>query len=474
MITFMNMIAKTVARQVDRALSAAAARSVAAPQRGFVRGRRIDDNLYKVKGAFYEFSCCWHAAAMLLLDFRVAFPSLDRGFMFLVLVRMRIPAALCQVISALYSDLVTEVAFAGVRVAGMTMEHQAGLCLVGDALCHRARPHGAPMPGASDLRQRAFVCICSDVGVAMPDLRLQLRKLLRFLDEWGRASALKLNMQKCVLIPAGALAEAQAIVDEILAFAGLQVAHSGKYLGILVGPSARGVGSPTSACRASSRPPEFISSMLMLLACIRTRRASWTSLPEFTDSTTTICNASRAHHGRPCRRKCFMTLQRWGRPVVCEICALRPLLQRPGRRRKAKFSKRLGAAYGKLASLMTRFSIHDALARTTTAVAAGSRAMQAAGLLSVDWRFSQQWRRVGHGLRRRCCTERGGGVMTRMHWWRRLGASRNRGRPSMSLTVFCGRLPTQRQRPLAFTIPWRHVSSAAPWAAMPSATTWHA
>lgn len=77
-----------------------------------------------------------------------------------------------------------------------------------------------------------------DVGVALRDSERQLREALELFAEWDRASALRLNMQKCFLIPVGPPGGARAVVEAITICAGLQIAHSGKYLGIIVGPTA--------------------------------------------------------------------------------------------------------------------------------------------------------------------------------------------------------------------------------------------
>lgn len=186
-------------RHVDKP----AAHSVAAPQRGFIRGRRIEDNMYELEGAFCEYSCSSRSAAVLLLDSRAAVPSLGRKFMFSVLERLRLPLILLSVVYALYHDLTTAVVFVGETVAEMRMDSgiKQGSPLSGAlfalALDTMVRRYLAELTMASS-RLCAFA---DDVGVAMWDMARQLRELMESFAEWACACALHLTMQKCLLIP---------------------------------------------------------------------------------------------------------------------------------------------------------------------------------------------------------------------------------------------------------------------------------
>lgn len=76
LITLVTTLAKTLARHADKALTSVASSCVAAPQRGFVDGRSIDESSYELEGAFVEYSILGRDAAML-----PACPSLHRIFM---------------------------------------------------------------------------------------------------------------------------------------------------------------------------------------------------------------------------------------------------------------------------------------------------------------------------------------------------------------------------------------------------------
>lgn len=88
------------------AFSAQVARgSVAEPQRGFVAGRRIEDSTLGFDGACAEASLLPdYAAAVLLLDFAQAFPSLAHRWMFRVLEHMALPE---HFVSTVYKDNAT-------------------------------------------------------------------------------------------------------------------------------------------------------------------------------------------------------------------------------------------------------------------------------------------------------------------------------------------------------------------------------
>lgn len=61
-----------------------ASETVVAPQHRFVAGRPIDENVFELDGSFVEFSILDREAAILLLEFQVAFPSLHTRFMFAI------------------------------------------------------------------------------------------------------------------------------------------------------------------------------------------------------------------------------------------------------------------------------------------------------------------------------------------------------------------------------------------------------
>lgn len=84
-------------------------------------GRVIDQNIHELEGAFVQYDIVGRDAALLVLDFLVAFPSLDRRFMIAVLGRMGVPRPLCLFIAASYHELVTDVFFAGEKVAELPM-----------------------------------------------------------------------------------------------------------------------------------------------------------------------------------------------------------------------------------------------------------------------------------------------------------------------------------------------------------------
>lgn len=239
LITLMKTTAKVLARQLDIPLSGLAAHSVAIPQRGFIRGKNIDDNLFELEGAFVEYSCMSRSAAMLLLDFRAAFPSLDREFMVLVLERFGVPITLLRAVRALYHDLVTFVVFAGESVAEMRMDSgiKQGCPLSGTLFALALDPMVRRYLAEVTMASSRLCAFADDVGVAMRDFACQLRELLELFEQWGRASALRLSM-KCMLIPDGPLDVARAVVDANPMCDGLQVAHSGTYLGLVVGPAA--------------------------------------------------------------------------------------------------------------------------------------------------------------------------------------------------------------------------------------------
>ncbi len=67
--------------------------TVASPQRGFVAGRHIEDNLFGFEAAAISLSATnLKRSAIILFDFRTAFPSLAHDWVFAVLSQMGIPS----------------------------------------------------------------------------------------------------------------------------------------------------------------------------------------------------------------------------------------------------------------------------------------------------------------------------------------------------------------------------------------------
>lgn len=240
LITLMPTLAKTLARQADAALSKVAAMSVAAPQRGFLAGRSIDENMFELYGTFVEFSITGCDAAIMLLDSQAAFPSLDRRFMFALLRRMGIPGPRVLLILALYADLVTDVDFAGQTVGELPMKagSKQGCPLSGTLFALTLDPLTRHDLATITMRKPRLCALAGDIGMALARLVAQLGPVFAMFERWANARALRLNPGKCIFIPAGDVDVARRVLEDFPAYAAMPVQKHGKYLGVAVGPEA--------------------------------------------------------------------------------------------------------------------------------------------------------------------------------------------------------------------------------------------
>lgn len=237
LIILMITLAKIMARQVDKALASIAASCVVAPERVFVTGRLINENIYELEGSFVEYSILSRGAAILSLDFQAVLPSLDRKSMFAVLHRMGVPSALICFVSALYEELVEGIHFKGGCVGRMPMS--LGIQQGCPRSCTRFALTLDPLVRSyisnATLASSRLCAFEDDIGLALARLPAQLGLVRCPFDRWSRASALRLNPRKWMLIAAGCKDAARQVLMQYPRYSGMKLQDFGKYLGVMVG-----------------------------------------------------------------------------------------------------------------------------------------------------------------------------------------------------------------------------------------------
>ena len=73
-------------------------------QRGFLKGRQILDNVLDIDHASHTLSIISQQAALLLFDFRAAFPSVSHDVLWILLKIAGLPAPFVRLIRSLYKD----------------------------------------------------------------------------------------------------------------------------------------------------------------------------------------------------------------------------------------------------------------------------------------------------------------------------------------------------------------------------------
>lgn len=241
-ITLMQTSANLVAGVVNMEMSDIAKRTVAGEQRGFVGGRTIGDNVIDMEGALYEYSqLCDSMAAIVLLDFAQAFPSLAHRWIRRVLKVMGLNTALLATIEALYTDLVTYVFHNGRKLHSFPIKAgiKQGCPLSGSLFAIAADPLIRAHLANLTIHSGRINLFADDTAIALRHLARSLPSVLALFARWKRASGLALKNSKCVVVPGAENLQAyRDFINGCAEAEGMLVATAATYLGVVVGPTA--------------------------------------------------------------------------------------------------------------------------------------------------------------------------------------------------------------------------------------------
>ena len=184
--------------------------------------------------------------ALVLLDFKAAFPSMEHDFLFEALAAIGLPPEAIQVVRSLYSDGGCDLVMGRDKLASMSVT--AGIrqgCPLSPLLFAAGmdlllRTFEVAIPGRAP--HRAFA---DDTGLLLTDVHAQLPVLATHMGQFAAISGMDLNIRKTVAIPLWQtdLEEARKLLLSLVpSWEGLQVAKWGLYLGCAIGP-----GSPEHA-----------------------------------------------------------------------------------------------------------------------------------------------------------------------------------------------------------------------------------
>lgn len=240
-LALMQTSAKLIACVVNAEMSDIAKRAVAGEQRGFVEGRSIGDNLLEMERALSEYSqLCDSMAAIVLLDFAQAFPTLAHKWISRVLTVMGVNTAFLATIQALYYDLVTYIFHNGRKLHSLPI--RAGI------------KQGCPLSGRlveirADSLIRAYLAnltshscfinlFVDDIVLALLHLARSLPSVLALFARWRLASGLAPKNSKCVVVAGSE--EVQPYHEFTVGCAeaeGMHVTAVATYVGIVMGPT---------------------------------------------------------------------------------------------------------------------------------------------------------------------------------------------------------------------------------------------
>ena len=212
---------------------------VSGKQRGFLPGRSMMSNVVDVDYEAMTVSLTAEFGALILFDFKAAFPSISHDYLFDVLRHLGLPPEAMHVVEALYNGNRCVISCGGTKSPGFTM--QAGIrqgcplspllfAVVVDLMLRKLSalsPH--------DLL-RAFADDTAMVTSNWWDIAASVQSAF---EEFGTISGLILNLPKTVLIPLwpAPLENVKAeLARRLPAWAAVEVARWGTYLGFATGP----------------------------------------------------------------------------------------------------------------------------------------------------------------------------------------------------------------------------------------------
>ena len=243
-LSLSNAVAKVIASALNASLSQLAARSVSARQRGFVRGRHLLDNVLETEASAVHFAKYFgDTSGIILLDIAAAFPSLAHSWIFAVLRAMGVPRFFRRALANLYRKVNVTILFGGIATTGFTA--RSGIkqgCPASGSLFALALD---PFLRMLCLRLSDPMCTVSafadDMAIVTRKLYHTLAIIAELFAKLGSATAMKLNPRKSIIIPLGrqtAFAITRHIVDTIPSLGGVLVRGHGRYLGVMIGPTA--------------------------------------------------------------------------------------------------------------------------------------------------------------------------------------------------------------------------------------------
>ena len=240
-LCIVNTDNRIIANSVRHKLEPVLNRWVSSCQRGFLSGRSMLANVVDVEHAAQVVALSEDQGAIILLDFKAAFPSIGHDFLHRMLEAIGLPSPTRAFIRNLYRGHRCHISFGGESHPGFNIG--SGIrqgcpisplvfAAVIDIVLRRIQ---RLIPNAA---VRAFA---DDIGLVVPNLAEALPILEDIFEDLVAVAGLALNLPKCVVIPLW------QVDYEILArdlhqrfpyWASVAIQGYGKYLGFFVGPSA--------------------------------------------------------------------------------------------------------------------------------------------------------------------------------------------------------------------------------------------
>lgn len=232
---------RVVASILLRALEKRVTDWISPAQRGFLKGRQMLQNILDVDFAAQQISIKSKRGAIVLFDFRAAFPSMSHEFMWDTLSAIGLPSRYIEALKLFYKSnkhfiKVGGRCFPSVEVHS-GVRQGCPLSPILFALCADILLREVALVLHNDEVVRAFA---DDTAAVIEDYVVAIPVLAQLFQQFEKISALSLNISKTMFIPLWSGADfinLQTLIRELCPlWRGVSVDSSGKYLGFVVGP----------------------------------------------------------------------------------------------------------------------------------------------------------------------------------------------------------------------------------------------
>ena len=208
-------------------------------QQGFLRGRSIMLNLVDLDFESMKVALRRPDGALVLFDFRSAFPSVSQEYIHKVLDFIGLPPSAKRLVQSLYNGNRCQIHFRGETLEGFPM--RSGVrqgcplspllyAIVADLLLETI---------AMKCPEALVKAFADDTAVVVPAFWQDVGALQEVFNEFEKVSGLSLNLAKCVIIPLSPspLGAFKAKMEDVAPdWSNMSIARRGTYLGFAVGP----------------------------------------------------------------------------------------------------------------------------------------------------------------------------------------------------------------------------------------------
>ena len=170
-------------------------------QQGFLKGRSMLNNILDIDYHARTVSLKHDKGALLLFDFKAAFPSVSHDFLINSLQSIGLPDHAISFIKALYSHNTCNIAFRGNLYGGFGMDRGVRQGCPISPLLFAAAVDVLLRILQKRLPESTIRAFADDIGAVVTDLPAALEVLERSFAEFKDMSGLELNIGKTVCIP---------------------------------------------------------------------------------------------------------------------------------------------------------------------------------------------------------------------------------------------------------------------------------